>query len=168
MEEEKSDIILIIRNNWWILILAFIYFFYKGKWGISTFDKAQFYAIAGIFLVFTAKMFWEFGKYNSPQVVWYKGSASINQHDIRTIGDWKVFRLGGIDYGYMSFPGNEGVLIAPSLNFEKIGGNYASPVHARKVDIRYIPDEIRSFILSEGYPTKKILLGFHPIKYEIN
>lgn len=167
-EDNNNDWIDSIIRNWYIIILIFVYFFFKGKWGFAEFDKAQFYAIMGILLIFTGKMFWEWGKYKSPQLVWYNGSASINHNDTLNVGDWRIFRLGGIDYGYLSFPGFEGVLICPGLNVESIRNNEATPIRTQRINLKELPEEVIEELVKNKYPTKKILLGFASYKYELN
>lgn len=165
--ENQSDWIDSLIRNWYILILIFVYFFFNGKWGIVTFDKAQFYALAGLMFIFTGKMFWEWGKYKSPQLVWYNGSASINHNDTLNVGDWRIYRLGGIDYGYLSFPGYEGVLICPNLNSARIRMNEATPIRTQRVDLEYLPISVQKELIKNNYPIKKILFGMVSYKYEM-
>ncbi len=168
MDEQGNKTILeLLRDNWWFLIIVFIFFFYKGKWGNVIYDKAQFYSITALFIMFAGKMFYEYGKYQSPQLIWYKGNASINSKDYKIIGDYMIWRLGGIDWGVLSMPGNEGTLIAPRDNYLKIGDGWACNARMQFVNEMEVPQEIRRYILSNNFPTKKILMGYYAYKMEM-
>lgn len=156
---------LLWREHKFVIIILIFWFAYRGRLGSSAYDTADVYG-------FLILMGWEFlrlgiksMKYMTHQVV-TDGHHFSSNSDIFIVGDWAILRGGDAEAYGLKFPGDEASIVVPRAELRFLGGDKVAPVRTEKIMFEQLPREVRSAIVSNGYPKENIIFGVYPVDYE--
>jgi hypothetical protein len=141
-EKETLDYLI---EYWWLILATLFLILYKGRIGIIALDKATF-----LFSVITVM----FSMFKLSFTALKNSTAKLVSNPIHTtitgkwtpIGNYVVFRKGGIRALGIEIELNEGTIVVPRESVNIVGDNVTLLARLEEVDINELPPDIRTLV----------------------
>ncbi len=126
---------------------------------------ADYYFGIFLFLYFMGKYIAQTGKYKTPMFIANGIHGSCSCRPV-IVGDWALFRLGGIKWG-LFFRGNDSSVLVPKKSVTKLGENWFSIARVERINLNQTPYKCQKVMEALNYNEDFVYVGYATEEFEI-